>query len=49
MENIEVWGVCMYNLKDISLIIFCDKLIVIIGLFGLGKLFLVFDMFYVEG
>lgn len=49
MDKIEVCGVCIYNFKNINLIIFCDKLIVITGFFGLGKFLLVFDMLYVEG
>lgn len=46
---IVVKGVCVYNLKDIDIELFKNKLIVMIGLFGLGKLLLVFDIIYVEG
>ena len=37
MENIEVRGARTHNLKDISLTIPRDKLIVITGLSGSGK------------
>lgn len=49
MDKIEVWGVCIYNFKNINFVIFCDKLIVVIGFLGLGKFLLVFDILYVEG
>ena len=49
MENIEVRGARTHNLKDISLIIPRDKLIVITGLSGSGKSSLAFDTLYAEG
>lgn len=49
LKNIEVCGVCEYNLKNIDVDILCDQFVVIIGLLGLGKFLLVFDMIYVEG
>lgn len=49
MDFICICGVWMYNFKNIDFDLFCDKFIVIIGLFGLGKFLLVFDMIYVEG
>lgn len=49
MDFICIRGVWMYNLKNFDFDLFCDKLIVIIGLFGLGKFLLVFDIIYVEG
>lgn len=48
-DKIVIYGVCVYNLKNIDVMIFCDKMVVVIGLFGFGKSLLVFDMFYVEG
>lgn len=49
MEQICICGVCIYNLKNVNFDLLCYKLVVIIGLFGLGKLLFVFDIFYVEG
>lgn len=49
MENIEVRGARTHNLKDISLTIPRDKLIVITGLSGSGKSSLAFDTLYAEG
>lgn len=49
IEYINVYGVCVYNLKDIDVEILCNSLIVIIGFSGSGKLFFVFDMIFVEG
>lgn len=46
MENIEVRGARTHNLKDISLTIPRDKLIVITGLSGSGKSSLAFDTLY---
>lgn len=48
-ELINVYGVCVYNLKDIDVEILWNSLMVIIGLSGSGKLFLVFDIIFVEG
>lgn len=49
MIYIYVKGVCEYNFKNIEVCILCGKFVVFIGLSGLGKLLLVFDMIYVEG
>ncbi|WP_462173433.1 excinuclease ABC subunit UvrA [Pseudoalteromonas xiamenensis] len=49
MDNIEVRGARTHNLKDISLTIPRDKLIVITGLSGSGKSSLAFDTLYAEG
>jgi excinuclease ABC subunit A len=48
-ENIEVIGARSHNLKDISLIIPRNKLVVITGLSGSGKSSLAFDTIYAEG
>ncbi len=49
MKNIEVRGARTHNLKNISLDIPRDKLIVITGLSGSGKSSLAFDTLYAEG
>ena len=49
MRNIEVRGARTHNLKNISLEIPRDKLIVITGLSGSGKSSLAFDTLYAEG
>jgi len=49
MKNIEIRGARTHNLKDISLTIPRDKLIVITGLSGSGKSSLAFDTLYAEG
>jgi excinuclease ABC subunit A len=49
MKNIEVRGARTHNLKDISLTLPRDKLIVITGLSGSGKSSLAFDTLYAEG
>ena len=49
MKNIEVRGARTHNLKNISLTIPRDKLIVITGLSGSGKSSLAFDTLYAEG
>ena len=49
MRNIEVRGARTHNLKDISLAIPRDKLVVITGLSGSGKSSLAFDTLYAEG
>ncbi len=49
MRNIEVRGARTHNLKDISLTIPRDKLVVITGLSGSGKSSLAFDTLYAEG
>lgn len=49
MDKIEVRGARTHNLKDISLELPRDKLIVITGLSGSGKSSLAFDTLYAEG
>ncbi len=49
MKSIEVRGARTHNLKDISLTIPRDKLVVITGLSGSGKSSLAFDTLYAEG
>lgn len=49
MRNIEVRGARTHNLKNISLTIPRDKLVVITGLSGSGKSSLAFDTLYAEG
>ena len=49
MDTIEIRGARTHNLKDISLTIPRDKLIVITGLSGSGKSSLAFDTLYAEG
>lgn len=49
MDKIELRGVRTHNLKNISLDIPRDKLIVITGLSGSGKSSLAFDTLYAEG
>ena len=49
MNNIEIRGAKTHNLKNISLTIPRDKLIVITGLSGSGKSSLAFDTLYAEG
>src|ERR1043165_6012948 len=48
-ENIEVVGARSHNLKDISLTIPRNKLVVMTGLSGSGKSSLAFDTIYAEG
>jgi excinuclease ABC subunit A len=48
-ENIEVIGARSHNLKDISLTIPRNKLVVVTGLSGSGKSSLAFDTIYAEG
>lgn len=49
MDQIEVRGARTHNLKDISLTLPRDQLIVITGLSGSGKSSLAFDTLYAEG
>jgi excinuclease ABC subunit A len=49
MDQIEVRGAKTHNLKDISVTLPRDKLIVITGLSGSGKSSLAFDTLYAEG
>ncbi|MGM0649162.1 MAG: excinuclease ABC subunit UvrA [Bacteroidota bacterium] len=48
-KGIEVKNVRVHNLKNISLVIPYDKLIVVTGLSGSGKSSFVFDTLYAEG
>ena len=49
MDNIVIKGAKVHNLKNISLNIPKDKLVVITGLSGSGKSSLAFDTLYAEG
>lgn len=49
MDNIEVRGARTHNLKNISITLPRDKLVVITGLSGSGKSSLAFDTLYAEG
>ncbi len=49
LENIEIRGAKVNNLKNIDLIIPKNKLVVITGLSGSGKSSLAFDTIYAEG
>ena len=49
MEDITIQGARTHNLKDISLTLPRNKLVVITGLSGSGKSSLAFDTLYAEG
>ena len=49
VENIEIIGAKIHNLKNISLNIPKDNLVVISGVSGSGKSSLAFDTLYAEG
>ena len=49
MEDITIQGARTHNLKDISLTLPRNKLVVITGLSGSGKSSLAFDTIYAEG
>ena len=49
IENITIKGAKVNNLKNISLTIPRDKLVVVTGLSGSGKSSLAFDTIYAEG
>ncbi len=49
MENIEIRGARTHNLKNVSLVIPRDKLVVVTGISGSGKSSLAFDTLYAEG
>jgi len=49
VENIEIFGARVHNLKNIDVIIPREKLVVITGLSGSGKSSLAFDTIYAEG
>ena len=49
MDSIDIRGARTHNLKDISLTLPRDKLVVITGLSGSGKSSLAFDTLYAEG
>ena len=48
-ENINVWGACVHNLKNIDVEIPRGSLTVVTGLSGSGKSSLAFDTIYAEG
>jgi excinuclease ABC subunit A len=49
LENIEIFGARVHNLKNIDLTIPKNKLVVITGISGSGKSSLAFDTIYAEG
>ncbi len=49
LEQIEVFGARVHNLRNIDLVIPREKLVVITGLSGSGKSSLAFDTIYAEG
>jgi len=49
IENIEIYGARVHNLKNIDVVIPREKLVIITGLSGSGKSSLAFDTIYAEG
>ena len=49
MDSIVIRGAREHNLKNIDVIVPRNKFVVIIGVFGSGKLSLVFDTIFAEG
>src|SRR5512145_757134 len=49
MDNIRIRGARTHNLKNVSLDLPCNRLVVITGLSGSGKSSLAFDTLYAEG
>lgn len=48
-ENIEIIGACTHNLKNVSVTIPKNALVVMTGVSGSGKSSLAFDTLYAEG
>ncbi len=49
IDNLEIYGARVHNLKDIDLVIPHNKLVVFTGISGSGKSSLAFDTIYAEG
>ena len=49
MDNINIWGARVHNLKNVDVTIPRNKLTVITGLSGSGKSSLAFDTIFAEG